>query len=87
MLPAVLRIVQGNFFNAFKNILQVSLAVSPAPPATDTQEGRSSWRRMAGVKFAWESHLCTCFNGQQNKNSGLAECSILFRCIFSLKGK
>lgn len=43
-----------------------ALAVSSAPPATDTLEIRSGWRRMVAIKVPEECHLCTCFDAQQS---------------------
>lgn len=63
------------------------MAISPVPPATDIQEIRSCWRRMAGAEVACESHFYVCFDGQQNQNSDLAECLISFCCTFFLKEK
>lgn len=44
-----------------------ALAVSSAPPAPDTLEIRSGWRRMVGIKVPQECHLSTCFDAQRSQ--------------------
>lgn len=64
-----------------------ALAVSSAPPASDTLEIRSGWRRMVGIKVPWEFHLCTCFDAQQSQRKIMRHLLLWVLLLCSLSQK